>query len=168
MPKVSAGLVLFRRGPNGGPEVLLGHMGGPFWRGREAGAWTIPKGLPERGEDLLDTARRETREEFGLAPPGPFLPLRPIHQAGGKLVHAWAAEADADPATLRSNCFGVQWPPRSGRWQDHPELDRFAWLSLPDARHLIVRAQAMLLDELEAALEDEGRLENRFAKSTRD
>jgi predicted NUDIX family NTP pyrophosphohydrolase len=99
MPKLSAGLLLFRRlRREGGPEVLLGHMGGPFWAGKEQGAWSIPKGLPLPGEDLLAAARREVKEETGLEPPGPFLPLRPIRQAGGKEVHAWAAETDCDPA----------------------------------------------------------------------
>lgn len=151
MPKVSAGLLLFRRRP-GGPEVLLGHMGGPFWAGKEAGAWTIPKGLPAPGEDLLAAARRETREETGLEPEGPFLPLAPIRQAGGKEVHAWAVEADCDPAGLRSNLFRVEWPPRSGQWRSYPELDRAAWLPLPEARALIVRGQVALLDALEALL----------------
>jgi predicted NUDIX family NTP pyrophosphohydrolase len=148
MPKISAGLLLFRR-RDGALEVLLGHMGGPFWAGREIGAWSIPKGLPEPGEDLLAAARREVREETGLEPAGPFLALRPIRQAGGKEVHAWAAEADCDPATLRSNHFRVQWPPRSGQWRSYPEIDRAAWLPLPEARARIVRGQVGLLDELE-------------------
>jgi len=147
MPKVSAGLVLFRR-TSPAPEILLDHMGGPFWQERETSAWTIPKGLPEPGEDLLATARRETLEEFGLALDGPFYPLAPVRQAGGKLVHAWAVETDADPAALRSNLFRREWPPRSGRFQDFPELDRFAWLQFADARRLIAQGQAPLLDEL--------------------
>jgi predicted NUDIX family NTP pyrophosphohydrolase len=154
MPRNSAGLVLFRRNSNNAPEVLLGHMGGPFWRGREVGAWTIPKGVPEPDEDLLAAACRETLEEFGYEPEGPFLALAPIRQAGGKLVYAWAAESDADPATLQSNLFLLEWPPRSGRWQEHPELDRFAWLDLNEARRLIVRGQVSLLDELEMVLAD--------------
>jgi predicted NUDIX family NTP pyrophosphohydrolase len=153
MPKLSAGLLLFRRrGEGAAPEVLLGHMGGPFWAGKDAGAWSIPKGLPLPGEDLLAAARREVREETGLEPPGPFLPLRPIRQAGGKEVRAWAADTDCDPATLRSNHFRVEWPPRSGRWQSFPELDRIAWLTLPEARDKIVRGQAALLDQLEDAI----------------
>jgi predicted NUDIX family NTP pyrophosphohydrolase len=151
MPAISAGLLLFRRAEPG-PEVLLGHMGGPFWAGKDAGAWSIFKGLPEPGEDLLAAARREAREETGLAPAGPFLPLTPIRQAGGKRVHAWAVELDADPAALRSNTYRVEWPPRSGRWRSYPEIDRFAWLGLPEARSLIVRGQAALLDELAQAL----------------
>lgn len=149
MPKVSAGLLLFRQGA-GGIEVLLGHMGGPFWAGKEAGAWTIPKGLPAPGEDLLVAARREVREETGLAPEGPFLPLTPVRQTGGKEVHAWAVETDCDPTMLRSNTFRVEWPPRSGRWRSYPEIDRAAWFTLPEACARIVRGQIALIDELEA------------------
>ena len=151
MPTTSAGLLLYRGTP-AGPEVLLGHMGGPFWAGKEAGAWSIFKGLPLPGEDLLAAARRETREETGLAPDGPFLPLTPIRQAGGKRVQAWAAATDADPAALRSNTFKGEWPPRSDLWRSFPEVDRFAWLDLPDAKRRIVRAQAALLDKLAALL----------------
>ena len=156
MPKLSAGLLLFRRRREGGPEVLLGHMGGPFSEGTERGAWSIPKGLPLPGEDLLAAARRETLEETGLAPEGPFLSLTPVRQAGGKEVHAWEAETDCDPATLRSNHFRVEWPPRSGRWQSFPELDRIAWLTLPEARGRIVRGQVALLDQLEDAIAGNG------------
>jgi predicted NUDIX family NTP pyrophosphohydrolase len=151
MPTISAGLLLYRAA-RAGPEVLLGHMGGPFWAGKETGAWSIFKGLPLPGEDLLAAARRETWEETGLAPVGPFLPLTSIRQAGGKRVQAWATATDADPAALRSNTFKGEWPPRSGRWRSFPEIDRFAWLDLPDARHRIVRAQTALLDELAALL----------------
>ena len=153
MPIRSAGLLPFRRRP-AGPEVLLGHMGGPFWARKEVGAWSIPKGLPLPGEDLLAAARREAREETGLDPIGPFLPLTPIRQAGGKEVHAWAVESDCDPATLRSNSFDLEWPPRSGRHQSFPELDRFAWLELAEARRLIVRGQVALVEELEGLLAD--------------
>jgi predicted NUDIX family NTP pyrophosphohydrolase len=151
MPLISAGLLLYRR-RNTCAEVLLGHMGGPFWAGKDAHAWSIPKGLPAPGEDLLDTARREVREETGLEPDGPFLPLRPISQAGGKVVHAWAVETDCDPASLRSNLFRIEWPPRSGQWRTFPELDRAAWVPLPEARTKIVRGQVALLDELERRL----------------
>ena len=133
MPTLAAGLLLFRR-TAAGPEVLLGHMGGPFWAGKEAGAWSIFKGLPLPGEDLLAAARRETREETGLAPDGPFLPLTPIRQAGGKRVQAWAAAPTPTPPTLRSNSFECEWPPRSGRGEASRRLDRFAWLDLPEAQ----------------------------------
>ena len=152
MPTRSAGLLAFRRRP-AGPEVLLGHMGGPFWARKEKGAWSIPKGLPLPGEVLLAAARREAREETGLDPAGPFLPLTPIRQAGGKEVHAWAVETDCDPATLRSNSFDLEWPPRSGQRQTFPELDRFAWLTLLEAKRLIVRGQVALLEELELLAE---------------
>ncbi len=153
MPLTSAGLLLFRRREGGGGvEVLLGHMGGPFWAGRDAGAWSIPKGLPEPGEDLLAAARREVREETGLSPEGPFLPLAPVRQVGGKVVHAWAVETDCDPATLRSNTFRVEWPRNSGRWRTYPEIDRAAWFALPDARGRIVRGQVALIDDLERRL----------------
>ena len=155
MPAISAGLLLYRCRALAGPEILLGHMGGPFWAGKEEGAWSIFKGLPEPGEDLLAAARREAREETGLAPAGPFLPLTPIRQAGGKWVHAWAVEFDADPAALRSNPMLLPWPPRSGTWRSFPEIDRFAWLDLPAARWLIVRGQAALLDELEVLLAEQ-------------
>lgn len=151
MANLSAGLLLFRRTP-AGAQVLLGHMGGPFWARKDQGAWTIFKGLPLPGEDHLVAARRETLEETGLAPDGPFLPLVPIRQAGGKRVRAWAAETGADPTTLRSNATELEWPPRSGRRQSFPEIDRYAWLDLPEARRLIVHAQAALLDELEVLL----------------
>jgi predicted NUDIX family NTP pyrophosphohydrolase len=160
MPKVSAGLLLFRRGA-GGIEVLLGHMGGPFWAGKEAGAWTIPKGLPAPGEDLLVAARREVREETGLAPEGPFLPLPPVRQAGGKEVHAWAVETDRDPTMLRSNTFRVEWPPRSGQWRSYPEIDRTAWFTLPEARARIVRGQIAIIDELETIVGKSRREESR-------
>jgi predicted NUDIX family NTP pyrophosphohydrolase len=153
MPTLSAGLLPFRRRP-AGPEVLLGHMGGPFWARKEERAWSIPKGRPEPGEDLLAGACREAREETGLDPSGPFLPLTPIRQAGGKEVHAWAVETDCDPRALRSNSFDLEWPPRSGRRQTFPELDRFAWLALPEAKRLIVRGQAALVEELERLLAD--------------
>ena len=151
LPTLAAGLLLFRR-TAAGPEVLLGHMGGPFWSAKDEGAWTIFKGLPLPGEELLAAARRETLEETGLAPDGPFLPLTPVRQAGGKRVQAWAAATDADPAELRSNQFEIEWPPRSGQRRSFPEIDRFAWLDLPDAQRRIIRAQAALLAELEALL----------------
>lgn len=151
MPRVSAGLLLFRRRGDGF-EVLLGHMGGPFWEKKDAGAWSIPKGLPEPGEDLLAAARREVAEETGLTPEGPFLPLTPVRQAGGKVVHAWAVEADADPARLRGNSIRVEWPKGSGRWRSYPEIDRAAWLTPEAARARIVRGQVPLIDELERLL----------------
>ncbi|MGW5098433.1 NUDIX domain-containing protein [Streptomyces nodosus] len=144
----SAGLLLFRRTAHG-PEVLLGHMGGPFYSRRDAGAWTVPKGEYEAGEPPLEAARREFREELGLPPPdGEAVPLGEVRQAGGKIVTVWAVEADLDPAAVAPGTFTLQWPPRSGRVQEFPELDRVGWFALDRAREVIVRAQTAFLDRL--------------------
>jgi predicted NUDIX family NTP pyrophosphohydrolase len=149
---VSAGILLYRR-RRSGLEVLLAHPGGPFWRGRDAGAWTIPKGLVAPGEALLDAARRELREETGLVPDGPFLPLGSVRQKAGKTVHAWACEGDADPATVRSNTTTIEWPRGSGRRITYPEVDRCGWFALEVAREKLNPAQSELLGRLEAALQ---------------
>jgi len=147
-PKRSAGLLLFRR-TDGALEVLLGHMGGPFFARRDAGAWTVPKGEYEPDEPAWDAARREFREELGLEPPdGAALPLGEVRQANGKIVTVWAVEADLDPATTVPGTFRMEWPRGSGRIQEFPELDRVAWLGLDHARALIVTAQAAFLDRL--------------------
>ncbi|MFD5624956.1 MULTISPECIES: NUDIX domain-containing protein [unclassified Streptomyces] len=144
----SAGLLLFRR-TDEGFEVLLGHMGGPFFARREAGAWTVPKGEYEAGEAAWDAARREFQEELGLAPPdGEALPLGEVRQTNGKIVTAWAVEADLDPASVVPGTFEMEWPPKSGRRQEFPELDRVEWLAPDRARELIVKAQAEFLDRL--------------------
>ena len=148
---VSAGILLYRR--RSGLEVLLAHPGGPFWRGRDAGAWTIPKGLVAPGEALLDAARRELREETGLVPDGPFLPLGSVRQKAGKTVHAWACEGDADPATVTSNTTTIEWPRGSGRRITYPEVDRCGWFALEVARQKLNPAQSELLGRLEAALQ---------------
>ncbi|MGW5466530.1 NUDIX domain-containing protein [Streptomyces chartreusis] len=146
--KHSAGLLLFRR-TAGGLEVLLGHMGGPFFAKRDAGAWTVPKGEYEPDEPAWDAARREFQEELGLPPPdGEALPLGEIKQTGGKIVTVWAVEADLDPATVVPGTFRMEWPPRSGRTQEFPELDRVEWLDLDRAREVLVKAQAAFLDRL--------------------
>ncbi|MET8951079.1 NUDIX domain-containing protein [Streptomyces sp. NPDC004393] len=147
-PRRSAGLLLFRRTDHG-PEVLLGHMGGPFFARREEGAWTVPKGEYESGEPSWEAARREFREELGLPPPdGEAVPLGEVRQRGGKVVTAWALEADLDPASIVPGTFTMEWPPRSGRLQEFPELDRVEWFGLDRARELIVTAQAAFLDRL--------------------
>ncbi|MFF4959180.1 NUDIX domain-containing protein [Streptomyces sp. NPDC001222] len=147
-PGRSAGLLLFRRTDHG-PEVLLGHMGGPFFARREEGAWTVPKGEYESGEPSWEAARREFREELGLPPPdGEAVPLGEVRQRGGKVVTAWALEADLDPASIVPGTFTMEWPPRSGRLQEFPELDRVEWFGLDRARELIVTAQAAFLDRL--------------------
>ncbi|MEU6544858.1 NUDIX domain-containing protein [Streptomyces sp. NPDC046859] len=144
----SAGLLLFRR-TGAGPEVLLGHMGGPYFARRDAGAWTVPKGEYPPDEPAWDAARREFQEELGLPPPdGEAVALGEVRQAGGKTVTVWAVEADLDPAAVVPGTFTMEWPPRSGRTREFPELDRVAWLSLDRARELIVKAQAAFLDRL--------------------
>ncbi len=148
----SAGLLLYRtRGDT--IEVFLVHPGGPFWARKDLGAWSIPKGEPDPGEDLLAAARREFAEETGL-PLGArdFRPLPGVQQRGGKRVHAWAAEADCDPARLVSNTCTIAWPPGSGRSLEIPEVDRAAWFPLPEARRRILPSQSPLLDQLERLL----------------
>jgi predicted NUDIX family NTP pyrophosphohydrolase len=149
MPRTSAGLLLFRRGRSG-LEVFLVHPGGPFWRGKEAGAWTIPKGEIGPGEDPLAAAKRELAEETGVVVEGEFIALAPVRQKAGKVVQAWAIEADCDASAITSNAFSIEWPPRSGKRQDFPEVDKAEWLLIPEARKRINAAQAAFLDELTA------------------
>jgi predicted NUDIX family NTP pyrophosphohydrolase len=148
----SAGLLLYRV-RDGTPQVLLGHMGGPFWARKDERAWSVPKGEHGDDEDALAAARREFAEETGTPPPdGEPLPLGEVRQSGGKRVTAWALEGDLDPAAIASNTFTLEWPPRSGRTQEFPEIDRAAWFDLPTARAKIVKSQVPLLDALERAL----------------
>ena len=144
---VSAGLLLFRR-RDGRLELLLAHPGGPFWRSRDDGAWTIPKGVPEPDEPLLEAARREFSEETGTRPEGSALPLGSIRQKAGKTVHAWAVEGDLDESRIVSNTMRIEWPPRSGRWTEFPEVDRCAWLDPDTARRKLNPAQAAFVDRL--------------------
>jgi predicted NUDIX family NTP pyrophosphohydrolase len=148
---VSAGLLLYRR-TAGGLEVLLAHPGGPFWAHRDLGAWTIPKGVVGEDEELLAAACREFEEETGIRPAGPFVPLGSVRQRGGKLVHAWAWEGDADASRTTSNLMSAEWPPGSGRVLDFPEIDRCAWFDPPAAREKINAAQAEFLDEIQRHL----------------
>jgi predicted NUDIX family NTP pyrophosphohydrolase len=152
---VSAGLFLFRRSGKG-LEVFLAHPGGPFWSGRDLGAWTVPKGLVEDGENPLATAVREFEEETGIHPEEPFLPLGSVRQKAGKLVHAWAWEGEADPRRVRSNSMRAEWPRGSGRWLTFPEVDRCEWFDARNARDKINPAQAELIDRLETVLSDQG------------
>lgn len=147
--RTSAGLLLFRH-TDDGLEVLLGHMGGPFFARRDAGAWTVPKGEYEPdSEAAWDAARREFQEELGLPPPdGQAVPLGEVRQTNGKVVTAWAIEADLDPATVVPGLFSMEWPPKSGRTREFPELDRVEWFGLDRARAVIVKAQAAFLDRL--------------------
>lgn len=149
--KVSAGILLFRR-TKGALEVLLAHPGGPFWTKRDVGAWTIPKGVVDEGEDHLAAARREFEEETGVRLAGPFVPLGSIRQKAGKTVHAWACEGDLDPAKLVSNTTRTEWPPRSGKWITYPEVDRCEWFPPDEARIRINPAQAELIGRLDRIL----------------
>ena|SRR5688572_958817 len=149
--KASAGLLLYRRSSDA-LEIFLAHPGGPFWHNRDAGAWTIPKGVAEPGEDLLVAACREFEEETGVRPAGPFLPLGSIRQKAGKLVHGWAWEGDADVNRVTSNTMRTEWPRGSGRLITFPEVDRCAWYDPASARQKINPAQALFIDRLEAAL----------------
>jgi len=149
--KTSAGLLLYRRA-RGKLELFLAHPGGPFWRHREDGAWTIPKGVAEAGEDLLAAACREFEEETGVRPTGPFLALGSIRQKAGKVVHAWAWEGDADASQITSNTMRTEWPRGSGRLITFPEVDRCAWFDPDAARLKINPAQADFIARLESAL----------------
>ena len=148
MPKRSAGLLMYRRS-GGRVEVLLVHPGGPFWMKKDTGAWSIPKGEYDDGEDAFAAATREFQEETGLVARGPFLPLAPVRQSG-KIVQAWAFEGDCQPESLKSSTFSLEWPPRSGRRQEFPEVDRAEWFDLEEARRKIIPGQVALLDELAA------------------
>ena len=147
MARRSAGLLMFRR-RGAEIEVLLVHPGGPFWRKKDLGAWSIPKGEYEEGEDAQAAARREFQEETGIAVRGELTPLGEIRQAGGKLVTAWAMEGDCAFAEMHSNFFEMEWPPKSGKKQKFPEVDRAEWFSLEDAGKKIVEGQAEFLQRL--------------------
>ncbi len=149
MAEVSAGILMWRR-RDGETQVLLAHFGGPLWAKRDAGAWAIPKGLVEEGEDAAACARREFEEELGTAPAGEPVPLGRIRQAGGKWVEAFALEGDLDPARIVSNQFTLEWPPRSGRLSSYPEIDRAQWFTLAEARDKILPSQRPILDLFEA------------------
>lgn len=147
MPKESAGLLVYRQRA-GEIEVFLVHPGGPFFAKKDAGAWTIPKGELGADEKPLAAARREFTEETGFVLDGPFLPLGSVRQSAGKIVHAWAVEADCDPAAIKANTFELEWPPHSGRRQEFPEIDRAAWFPLKRAAEKILAGQQPLLDRL--------------------
>jgi predicted NUDIX family NTP pyrophosphohydrolase len=145
--KKSAGILLYRQN-NNTVEVFLVHPGGPFWKNKDTGAWSIPKGEFTGEEDPLDAAKRELEEETGIICTGSFLELTPLKQKGGKLVYAWALEKDIDAAAIRSNTFQVEWPPRSGLLKDFPEIDRGQWFLVPEAKQKINGSQAAFIDEL--------------------
>ncbi|MEJ2671861.1 MAG: NUDIX domain-containing protein [Deltaproteobacteria bacterium] len=154
MPKRSAGLLLYRR-RQGEVEILLVHPGGPFWAKKDEGAWSIPKGEYAPEEDPLDAAWREFKEETGCAAAGEVIPLGSLKQPSGKIVQAWALEGDCNAAAIRSNTFTLEWPPKSGRSQEFPEVDKAAWFSLKAARSKILRGQAGFLEELASKLADQ-------------
>lgn len=147
MAAQSAGLLLYRQRGDA-VEVFLAHPGGPFWKNRDEGVWTIPKGLIQPGEEPLAAACREFTEETGIAPTGPFLPLGSIKQKGGKTVEAWAFAGDADPDAVRCNTFQMEWPPRSGKYIDVPEIDRCGWFDPQTAKIKLNAAQAEFIDRL--------------------
>ena len=148
MPRTSAGILLHRPGA-GGPEVLIGHMGGPFWAHKDEAAWSIPKGEHGPDEDPLAVALREFEEEMGSpVPAADFVPLGQVRASGGKVLTAWAAEGDLDATATTSNTFPLEWPPRSGRVQEFPEIDRAAWVTVGEARTKLVAGQRPLLDRL--------------------
>jgi predicted NUDIX family NTP pyrophosphohydrolase len=146
MPRLSAGLLMYRI-RDGQLEVFLAHPGGPYFKNKDDGAWTIPKGEPEPNEDLLEAAKREFEEETGIAPKGPFIPLTPVKQKGGKVVHAWAFEGEWE-GKIVSNTFSMEWPPGSGHQVEFPEIDRAEFFKVPEANRKVKAAQATLIDEL--------------------
>ena len=147
MPRQSAGLALYRRTETG-IEFFLVHPGGPFWAKKDDGAWSFPKGEYEEGEDALAVARREFREETGVEIDGAFVPLEPIRQKGGKVVQLFAVEGDCDAGAIRSNTFTLEWPPRSGRSAEFPEVDRAGWFGPAEAKRKINSAQAAAVDQI--------------------
>jgi len=151
MPRLSAGLLIYRF-KDGALQVLLAHPGGPYFVNKDDGSWTIPKGEPDADEDLLVTAQREFEEETSITPTGTFIPLKPIQQKGGKIVHAWAFESDCDSKAIKSNMFTMEWPPKSGRQMDFPEIDRAEWFDLETARKKIKAGQEALIEELATSL----------------
>jgi len=152
MPKTSAGLLLYRVTPGGELEVLLVHPGGPLFARKDLGIWTVPKGEIDKGEDLLAAAHRELAEETGFTAPGQAIALGRVTQKSGKIVYAWAVRGDADVSRLRSNNFELEWPRKSGRVQEFPEVDRAEWFDLAEARRRINPAQVAFIDALERTL----------------
>ncbi|MGB7438980.1 MAG: NUDIX domain-containing protein [Candidatus Acidiferrum sp.] len=152
MPKLSAGILLFRK-CDSAVQVLLVHPGGPFWKNKDAGSWSIPKGEYNESEDPLTAAKREFQEETGIEIHGEFISLDKLKQPGGKIVSAWAVQGDCSPIAIRSNTFSIEWPPKSGRKQEFPEIDRADWFTLPDARKQLLKGQQAFLDRLIAHIQ---------------
>jgi predicted NUDIX family NTP pyrophosphohydrolase len=147
MPKISAGLLLYRL-RNTGIEVFLVHPGGPFWSGKDIGAWSIPKGLIAPNEDPLSAAQREFHEETGFTVSGHFHQLGPVKKISGKIIYAWAVQGDCDPSGIKSNAFTMEWPPHSGKHGEFPEVDRAAWFETAEAKRKIHQEQVPLIEEL--------------------
>lgn len=163
--KISAGILLYRV-QSGGVEVLLVHPGGPFWAKKDEGAWFVPKGEVDPEEELLLAAKREFREELGSEPPaGGFLSLGSVKNKGGKVIHAWAVEGDLDVASIVSNTFSLEWPPRSGKKVDFPEVDRARFFSLEEALRRMSHAESPFLERLAAALLERSRSRSRYGKT---
>lgn len=150
-PKTSAGILLYRI-IEGDLEVFLVHPGGPYWEKKDEGAWSVPKGEFEEGEDSLEAARREFHEETGSDVKGDFMELKPLKQPSGKIVYVWAVEGNIDAASIESNLFTMEWPPNSGKEQEFPEVDRGDWFTIPEAREKLVKGQVGFLDELQKKL----------------
>lgn len=148
MPIISAGLLLYRKRGRS-LQIFLVHPGGPLWSNKDAGVWSIPKGLVDQGENTLEAAKREFQEETGFTASGQFIPLRPVKLKSGKVIQAWAIENDCDPGLIKSNTFSMEWPPRSGRQQEFPEVDRAAWFDIEDAKQKINQRQVGFLEELD-------------------
>ena len=155
MSQISAGILMFRL-RNKTTEVFLVHPGGPFWAGKDLGAWSIPKGLPEAHEDPIVAAQREFEEETGCKVSGHFLQLSPVKTKSGKILQAWAVKGDCDSLTIRSNTFLLEWPPHSGKQKEFPEIDRAAWFDIDEAKRKINQGQRGLLDELQRILSASG------------
>jgi predicted NUDIX family NTP pyrophosphohydrolase len=155
MPRLSAGLLMYRM-RDGQLQVFLAHPGSPFYARKDDGYWTIPKGEPDSDEDLLRAAQREFEEETGIVPKGPFIPLTPIKQKGGKIVHAWAFEGDGEGKAIVSNTFTMEWPPGSKEKAEFPEIDRAEFFAVTTAKRKVKAAQASLIDELERVIARRG------------
>jgi predicted NUDIX family NTP pyrophosphohydrolase len=164
MPKKNtAGILMYRyRGPM--IEVFLVHPGGPFWTKKDAGSWSVPKGQIDENEDPLDAARREFEEETGFAVDGDFTRLEPVKQAGGKVVHTWAIEGDCNAEAIKSNMFSMEWPPRSGKRQEFPEVDRAGWFSVETAKGKILKAQIGLLEDLQRKIGSQKPVSSRISE----
>lgn len=152
--KESAGILMYRF-CDSSIELFLVHPGGPYWANKDAGAWSIPKGEFAADEDALSAAKREFQEETGIRPEGNFIRLTPLKQSGGKLVHAWAVEGDCDAKNITSNSFSIEWPPRSGKHQEFPEVDRAEWFPLEVAKKKMLKGQTGFLDELQRLIEND-------------